>query len=526
MGVAIGSGVQGWLHRRARWRPRLRTLLLLSNLVVLTLPLGGILLLRLYESALVRQTESELVAQAAVLAGAWRAARGIEDRPGLTDPVLDRVRRAGLDLARDPVLRPAPDPAPATRPPLPEAAEAGRRLTPVLRDAQAVTLAAMRVLDADGTVVATTGSDLGRSAVALEEVERARHGEPSSVLRRREKPADPVPGGISRTSWIRVFTALPVMDGDRVDAVVLLSRTPRTLVQAISGKRPEIVAVGAVMLMLVAALAAAASRLISQPLAAVVAQARRVAAGGSVAAAEDGRRTPLGTREVAELSDAIARMAETLERRAAYVRSLAAHVSHEFKTPLAGIRGAAELLEDHAETMTPAERAGFVAAIQSGTARLDRLVRGLLDLARADMTRAAGTPTPVRPVLERVAARYPALPLTITGEATAAMPEDALEGLFAALLGNVQDHAGPRTAVRVLLAQEDRSATIRFADDGPGISAANASRVFDPFFTTAREGGGTGLGLAIAHALVAGAGGTIGIAEVEKGAAFGIRVPG
>jgi hypothetical protein len=53
-------------------RPRLRTLLLLSNLVVLALPLSGLWALRLYESALIRQTEAELRAQAAVLAGAWR----------------------------------------------------------------------------------------------------------------------------------------------------------------------------------------------------------------------------------------------------------------------------------------------------------------------------------------------------------------------------------------------------------------------------------------------------------------------
>ena len=50
-------------------RPRLRTLLLASNLVILALPLSGLWALRLYESALVRQTESELRAQAAVLAG-------------------------------------------------------------------------------------------------------------------------------------------------------------------------------------------------------------------------------------------------------------------------------------------------------------------------------------------------------------------------------------------------------------------------------------------------------------------------
>jgi len=66
-----------------RWRPRLRTILLAVNLMILALPLGGVTVLRLYESALVRQTESELVGQAAILAAAYRAALA-RARPAVT----------------------------------------------------------------------------------------------------------------------------------------------------------------------------------------------------------------------------------------------------------------------------------------------------------------------------------------------------------------------------------------------------------------------------------------------------------
>ncbi|WP_376087600.1 hypothetical protein ACE7GA_14545 [Roseomonas sp. CCTCC AB2023176] len=218
-----------WRERLAR--PRLRTLLLLSYLIVLALPLAGLWFLRLYESALIRQTESELVAQAAVLSGAWRAARGIvapDGSAGLPATSLDRMRRAGLDLARDPVLPPAPDPRPG-RPATSVAVTTGERLAPVLRDVQPVTLAAMRVLDADGTVVATTGNDLGQSLAAHEEVAGARRGVPTNVLRRRERRAEAVPGGFSRTAGLRVHVALPVMVDGRVDAVILLSRTPASV---------------------------------------------------------------------------------------------------------------------------------------------------------------------------------------------------------------------------------------------------------------------------------------------------------
>ena len=80
-------------------------------------------------------------------------------------------------------------------------------------------------------------------------------------------------------------------------------------------------------------------------------------------------------------------MAEAIARRSRYLRDFAAAVSHEFKTPLAGIRGAVELLEDHHEEMTEAERARFLGNISADTARLSQLVTRLLDLARADMAR-------------------------------------------------------------------------------------------------------------------------------------------
>lgn len=509
-------------------RPRLRSLLLASNLVILALPLSGLWALRLYESALVRQTESELRAQAAVLAGAWRATRGIQGESladGLTPRALETARRRGLDLARDPVLPMAPDPRPGP-PPEPLAAGAGALLLPVLQDTQAVTLAALRLLDAAGTVVASTGGDTGLSLAGLVEVEAARTGQPMAVLRQREKIATDVPQGISRTAGLRVHLAMPVLDGTRVEAVVLLSRTPATVRQIVQGKLPEIAAVGLLLLLLVALLAALASRLITQPLDAVVRAARQVAAGGRAVLPPV---PPVAAREAAELSEAIGRMTATLEGRAAYVRGLAAHVSHEFKTPLAALRGAAELLAEHGESMSAVERARFAATIEGGVERLDRLVRGLLELARADMADArAGGSAALRPLAEAAAARFPALRVAVSGAAEAAIAPDAVATVLDSLLGNVLAHAGAGASVLISITPDAAGGAVllRLADDGPGLSAANAARAFDPFFTTARASGGTGLGLAIARGLVEGAGGSIVLEPSARGAAFCIRLPG
>ncbi len=516
--------------------PRLRTLLLLSNLAVLALPLTALWAMRLYESALVRQTESELVAQGAVLAAAFREQlRHGEHGEGLpvaqppfppTEAALTLARRPGLDLAVDPVLPPPAAAVPAPQPAQPEALAVGQALAPVLHDAQAVTLAALRLTDAHGVVVASTGADTGLSLTGWPELSRVLAGAPLATSMRRRDPVQAPIGGVSRLSGLRVFVAMPVLGATGVAGAVVLSRTPRDLEGAIWGKRRSLALLGALLLGAGALLAVALSRRVTGPLRRVVMQARIAATGGEVA--------PLarpGTREVAELSAALTRMAVTLEARARYVSAFAASVSHEFKTPLAALRGAAELLEEDGieSALAPAERTRLLAVIAGSTARLDRLVRRLLDLARADMSRpGAAVTTPVVPLLVAMAERYRAqgLDVEVTAAAeTAALPSDALEALLASLLDNALIHAGPNPCVRVQVVSAAGRTRVWLHDNGPGLSTANRPRAFDPFFTTAREAGGTGIGLPIARAIAVGAGGSVVLVETERGACFLVELP-
>jgi len=371
------------------------TALVLMNLAVLVLPLSGIWTLRLYQSALIRQTESELIAQGAIIAAAyraaWRSAGGRLEAQPAADARWTRhsggderwlPRFANLDLAVDPILPPPPDPVPAPGPADPAARTAGEALDAMLRDAQRTTLAANRVLDHDGIVVASTGEGLGQSLAGQEEVARALRGEPVSALRERGSPAPPSPlGAIDAGNQLRIFTTLPVLDENRVIGVVLLSRTPRTLADALYGKRWHLVALAALLLGSIGGLSALGTFAISRPMRKVTDQAKRTAEG------ERGAITPIAgrtVREVAELSEALSRMARTLEDRADYIRGFAAHVSHEFKTPLTTIRGTVELLQEHFDSMSQEERARFLRNLEAEAERLARLVTRLLDLARAD----------------------------------------------------------------------------------------------------------------------------------------------
>jgi signal transduction histidine kinase len=225
-------------------------------------------------------------------------------------------------------------------------------------------------------------------------------------------------------------------------------------------------------------------------------------------------------------------MAATLESRATYIRDFAAHVSHEFKTPLTAIQGAVELLRDHNDAMSAEERSRFLDILAQDASRLERLVRRLLELARADMLQATGGRTPLGPAIAALAERYRGLgvqvELTDTADADVAISPETLDAVLGNLLENARQHGGGTVTVSIASTVDrlHRRAVIEIADDGAGISAANAARIFEPFFTTARDRGNTGLGLAIIRSLLTAHGGDIALLTAAgTGAAFQIRLP-
>ncbi len=530
-------------RKRKRHLP-IGTILLVMNLAILVLPLSGIWGLRLYESALIRQTESELIAQAAIIASAyrqaWRAAGGTADGPAVetrwtTVPGYDPPwlpRPPVLDLATDSLLPPPPALTLApSNPSDPAAARAGRELDTILREAQYTTLAAMRVLDREGVIVTSTSNDegIGQSMQEREEVRRALVGEPVSVLRARVNgPTQASISGLRRGSTVRVFVAQPVFDNQRVIGVVVMSRTPRTLAETLSGKRQHLIVLAVLVLGAVGVLAGIGVFAIARPLKSVTRQAKRIADSGDgglplrLDAAEGAGPMVL---EVVELFDALTSMAATLERRAAYVRSFAAHVAHEFKTPLTTIRGSVELLRDHFDTMQPNERDQFLANIDAEAERLNRLVRRLLDLARAEAAGPARHDScPLATLLTRFQTER--CTVVIREDVSVPMGEEAMEVVLTQLLDNVQRHAGPEANVVLTLGQDGEDVVLTVADDGPGVSPANAERIFTPFFTTARKEGGTGLGLSIVQNLIEVHGGRVRLVASLRGGVFEIRFGG
>jgi signal transduction histidine kinase len=499
---------------------RLRTILFLTLLFVAALPGVGAVFLRVYENTLVQQTEAELIAEGAVVAAAYRAAwpEPLPPPPDRLDPQPPTIDlRAMSILAEQPAWRETP--FAAARP----ARIAGFRIAPVIHDASRTTLAAARILDAQGIVV-YGGEDYRKSYADLPEVRRALAGETTTILRRR---ADYEPRYalevLSRASSVRVHYTRPIDGGGRVIGVLMLSRSPRGLFVGIYQDRGKIALGIALIFVTLLVLAGLLSRGISRPIEAL-GEATENVARGAVTVPDPPVTAAV---EIRSLYLNFAAMAARIERRSRYLRDFAAAVSHELKTPIAGIKGALELIDEH-PSMKEAERRRFLGNAAADADRLSHLLRRLLDLARADM---AAAPEDAASDLGEAALKVAdahrragfTVELDIPPLPKVCAPEDLVASVIETLVENSRQAGSSRVAISAR--PEGAGVRIVLRDDGPGVPPADHERIFEPFHTSRRAEGGSGLGLAIARSLLDACAGTIESVPAAKGACFEIRLP-
>jgi two-component system OmpR family sensor kinase len=211
------------------------------------------------------------------------------------------------------------------------------------------------------------------------------------------------------------------------------------------------------------------------------------------------------------------------------LRRFVADASHELRTPLTSIRGYAELFRRGASDR-PQDLAKAMERIEAEASRMGVLVEDLLLLARmdqglpiardrVDLTALAGR------AVEDARAAWPdhSIRLDAPGPVEVVGDEGRLRQVLDNLLGNVGLHTPPGTATSVRIAP-DAAVTLEISDDGPGIDAEVADRVFERFYradpSRSRERGGAGLGLAIAAEIARAHGGSLTLVPTERGATF------
>ncbi len=219
------------------------------------------------------------------------------------------------------------------------------------------------------------------------------------------------------------------------------------------------------------------------------------------------------------------------------MRQFVADASHELRTPLTSVRGLAEFGVQQGDAASPGELLRLMTLISREASRMGRLVEDLLLLARFDADR----PLDQRPVdLASIAAQAvqaarivnPDRPITLLAGAPVIVhaDEERLRQIIDNLIGNALQHTPPRSPVTVSVTSTTGTGEIIVADNGPGMTAEQAARVFERFYRTdkarSRARGGAGLGLPIAASLAAAHDGDITVdTRPGQGAAFHLRLP-
>jgi signal transduction histidine kinase len=518
--------------KRERKGPSIHWLLLGINGLVLLLPVAAVLGLKLYQNHLVRQTETSLIGQSVLIGEAWRdrlaeinggppddpssvRPPGWEDRYAPIDPVIDLA---------DGVLPPVPDPTrSAKRMDGPEW-RAGEAIRPLLERSKVFNLTSARVIDREGCVVATSGTWLGACLDGLPEIEQALAGRYGAAARERfsDEPK-PALTSISRRGDVRVFTAVPIFSRGEVIGVVWMSRTSMAPLKAAwLNRRPLTIGVLATVL-LTALVSLFLARAITRPV-------RRITAAAEAVARGERRRdlAPAGfaPAEVHALAQALETMKAQLSDRAEYIADFAANVSHELKSPITAIQGAAELLAEEAGEMPAEQRRRFLDNILGDAERMERLVTRLLELARIPSAPESDEELQPASFLEQIAESYGERVRVhaVSVPAVVKINPDHLESAVRNLLDNAVRHGAGQPVDLVAWAADKGQLAIEVRDRGPGIPDQVRERLFERFFTTERDRGGTGLGLAIVEAVALTRGGDVTVVTGPDGTTFTLTV--
>src|SRR5438105_2261486 len=240
-----------------------------------------------------------------------------------------------------------------------------------------------------------------------------------------------------------------------------------------------------------------------------------------------------GRGEIGHLAQRFNEMAARLSEAERQERNFLMSVSHELRTPLTAIRGHVEALREGV-AFDPVVRAQSLDMIASETARLERLVGDVLDLAKLEAHRFTVLEEEVDMgrLCERAYAAYGeearrrgiAYVKNFAASPTIVSDGDRVLQIISNLLSNAFRWTPDGGRVGLELSASNGRIAVAVDDNGPGVPVEERDRIFRPFWS--RDDSGTGLGLAIAHELAVALGGSIELdSQTGKGSRFQLLLP-
>lgn len=381
------------------------------------------------------------------------------------------------------------------------------------------------VTDADGMVVfdSRDGRAEGQDYSQWRDVYLTLHGK-YGARSTKEDPEDPASSVL--------YVAAPIMNGQSIAGVLTVSKPQRSMATFMEETRWDIISRSVLAALGVVVVGSVFATWLTHPIHRLTGYAK---------ALRDGRRVGLpnlGSSEIAALGRTIEDLRDALEGRK-YVENYVQALTHEVKSPVAAIRGAAELLK---EPMAPEQRDRFLGNIEAETVRLQEIVDRLLLLSALEAKKTLDERRPVnladslRMALESVHAQAAAKGVQIesitSGEVLVEGDPFLIEKALANLLQNAVAFAPQGGSVRAVLESRAGFCAVCVTDNGPGVPDYALPRVFERFFSLPRPDTGkksSGLGLAFVREVATLHRGSVTLANAPGGGAvarFELPVPG
>jgi len=237
-----------------------------------------------------------------------------------------------------------------------------------------------------------------------------------------------------------------------------------------------------------------------------------------------------GNDEIAQLSDAFNRMAQSLEIQESLRRKLTTNIAHELRTPISAIRGELEAMIDG---LIPFDKE-HLQSLYAEIGRLRKIIEGIEELSQAEASSRYLRKTifPLYPFLEGISGRFGMLfaekgvgiELSCDEKLTINADPDRLSQIIINLLSNALKATESGGNVMITANEGPTGTVIEVGDSGSGIADEDIPFIFERFYRGAK--GGLGIGLTIVRELIEAHGGTITArSDAGKGAVFTLTFP-